>query len=192
MQTLLILISAALVNNFVLNRFLGICPFLGVSKKIETALSMGMAVTFVMALASAVTYIVDNWILRPLNLEYLYITAFILIVAALVQFVEMFIKKTSPALYQALGIYLPLITTNCAVLGVTVINRVERYSFIVSVIHAIGAALGFTLAIVLFASIRERIEYNDIPKAFRGLPIALITAGLISIAFLGFVGMIRM
>jgi len=192
MQTLLILISAALVNNFVLNRFLGICPFLGVSKKIETAFSMGMAVTFVMALASAVTYIVDNWILRPLNLEYLYITAFILIVAALVQFVEMFIKKTSPALYQALGIYLPLITTNCAVLGVTVINRVEQYSFIVSVIHAIGAALGFTLAIVLFASIRERIEYNDIPVPFRGLPIALITAGLISIAFLGFTGMIRL
>ena len=192
MQILLILISAALVNNFVLNRFLGICPFLGVSKKIETALSMGMAVTFVMALASAVTYIVDNLILKPLNLEYLYITAFILIVAALVQFVEMFIKKTSPALYQALGIYLPLITTNCAVLGVTVINRVEQYSFITSVIHAIGAALGFTLAIVLFASIRERIEFNDIPVAFRGLPIALITAGLISIAFLGFTGMIRL
>jgi len=192
MQTLLIFISAVLVNNFVLNRFLGICPFLGVSKRVETALGMGLAVTFVMTLASAVTFIVDHFILKPLDLEYLYNVAFILIIAALVQFVEMFIKKSSPTLYQALGIYLPLITTNCAVLGVTVLNRVEQYSFIVSVIHGVGAAMGFTLAIVLFASIRERIEFNDIPEAFRGFPIALVTAGLMSIAFFGFIGMIRL
>ncbi|MDR1532455.1 MAG: electron transport complex subunit RsxA [Clostridiales bacterium] len=192
MQTLLIFISAVLVNNFVLNRFLGICPFLGVSKKVETAIGMGMAVTFVMALASAVTYVVNNFILIPLNLDYLYNIAFILIIAALVQFVEMFIKKSSPALYQALGIYLPLITTNCAVLGVTVLNRSNGYNFIVSVVHGVGAALGFTLAIVLFASIRERYERNHIPKAFQGFPIALVTAGLMSIAFLGFTGMIKL
>jgi electron transport complex protein RnfA len=192
MQTLLIFISAVLVNNFVLNRFLGICPFLGVSKKIETALGMGLAVTFVMALASAVTFTVNDFILIPLQLEYLYNIAFILIIAALVQFVEMFVKKSSPSLYQALGIYLPLITTNCAVLGVTVINRGEQYNFVVSVIHGVGAAIGFTLAIVLFASIRERIEFNNIPEAFRGFPIALITAGLMSIAFLGFSGMIKL
>ncbi|MDR2650284.1 MAG: electron transport complex subunit RsxA [Clostridiales bacterium] len=191
MQTLLIFISAVLVNNFVLNRFLGICPFLGVSKKVETAVGMGLAVTFVMALASGVTYIVNAFILIPLNLDYLYNIAFILIIAALVQLVEMFIKKSSPSLYQALGIYLPLITTNCAVLGVTVINRANNYNFIVSVVHGVGAALGFTLAIVLFASIRERIERNHIPKAFQGFPIALITAGLMSIAFLGFTGMIK-
>jgi len=192
MQTLLIFISAVLVNNFVLNRFLGICPFLGVSKKVETALGMGLAVTFVMALASAVTFVVNDFILVPLNLDYLYNIAFILIIAALVQFVEMFIKKSSPALYQALGIYLPLITTNCAVLGVTVLNRENQYNFIVSIVHGVGAALGFTLAIVLFASIRERIEHNNIPEAFKGFPIALITAGLMSIAFLGFTGMIKL
>jgi len=191
MQALLIFISAALVNNFVLNRFLGICPFLGVSKKVETALGMGLAVTFVMALASAVTYVVNSFILIPLNLGYLYNIAFILIIAALVQFVEMFIKKSSPALYRALGIYLPLITTNCAVLGVTVLNRDNQYNFIISIVHGVGAAIGFTLAIVLFASIRERMERNDIPEAFRGFPIALITAGLMSIAFLGFTGMIK-
>ena len=191
MQALLVFISAVLVNNFVLNRFLGICPFLGVSKKVETAMGMGIAVTFVMALASAVTYVVNNSLLIPLGLDYLYNIAFILIIAALVQFVEMFIKKSSPALYQALGIYLPLITTNCAVLGVTVINRDNQYNFIVSVVHGVGAAIGFTLAIVLFASIRERMEYSDIPEAFKGFPIALITAGLMSIAFLGFTGMIK-
>ena len=191
MRALLIFISAALVNNFVLNRFLGICPFLGVSKKVETALGMGLAVTFVMALASAVTYVVNSFILIPLNLGYLYNIAFILIIAALVQFVEMFIKKTSLALYRALGIYLPLITTNCAVLGVTVLNRDNQYNFIISIVHGVGAAIGFTLAIVLFASIRERMERNDIPEAFRGFPIALITAGLMSIAFLGFTGMIK-
>ena len=191
MQALLIFISAVLVNNFVLNRFLGICPFLGVSQKVETALGMGIAVTFVMALASAVTYVVNDFLLIPFGLDYLYNIAFILIIAALVQFVEMFIKKSSPTLYQALGIYLPLITTNCAVLGVTVLNRDNQYNFIVSIIHGVGAAIGFTLAIVLFASIRERMEYSDIPQAFKGFPITLITAGLMSIAFLGFTGMIK-
>ena len=191
MQALLIFISAVLVNNFVLNRFLGICPFLGVSKKVETAAGMGLAVTFVMALASAVTFVVNSFLLVPLDLEYLYNIAFILIIAALVQFVEMFLKKTSPSLYRALGIYLPLITTNCAVLGVTVLNRVNRYNFIVSVIHGVGAAIGFTLAIVLMASIRERYEHNDIPEAFKGFPIALVTSGLMSIAFMGFIGMIK-
>ncbi|MDR1540018.1 MAG: electron transport complex subunit RsxA [Clostridiales bacterium] len=191
MQTLLVFISAVLVNNFVLNRFLGICPFLGVSKKVETALGMGIAVTFVMALASASTYIVYNTLLAPFGLEYLYNIAFILIIAALVQLVEMFIKKSSPPLYQALGIYLPLITTNCAVLGVTVINKESGYSFITSIVNGVGAALGFTLAIVLFASIRERMERNNIPAPFQGFPIALITAGLMSIAFLGFSGLIK-
>ena len=192
MQALLVFISAVLVNNFVLNRFLGICPFLGVSKKVETAIGMGLAVTFVMTLASAVTFIVNYFILVKLDLEYLYNIAFILIIAALVQFVEMFIKKSSPSLYQALGVYLPLITTNCAVLGVTVLNRNNQYNFIVSIVHGAGAAIGFTLAIVLFASIRERYEHNDIPMAFRGFPIALVTAGLMSIAFLGFTGLIKL
>ncbi len=191
MQTLLIFISAILVNNFVLSRFLGICPFLGVSKRIETALGMGLAVTFVMALASAATYMVFNFILIPLKLEFLYTIAFILIIASLVQLVEMFIKKSSPTLYQALGVYLPLITTNCAVLGVAVLNKNNEYGLITSVIHAVGAAIGFTLAIVLFAGIRERIERCDIPKAFQGLPITLITAGLMSVAFLGFSGLIN-
>ncbi|MDR1641352.1 MAG: electron transport complex subunit RsxA [Clostridiales bacterium] len=191
MQTLLIFMSAVLVNNFVLNRFLGICPFLGVSKKVETALGMSIAVTFVMALASAATYVVYYALLVPFDLEYLYNIAFILIIAALVQLVEMFIKKSSPTLYQALGIYLPLITTNCAVLGVTVLNKESGYSFVTSVINGVGAALGFGLAIILFASIRERLERSDIPKAFRGFPIALITAGLMSIAFLGFSGLIK-
>ncbi len=190
-NTVLIFISAVLVNNFVLNRFLGICPFLGVSKRVETAFGMGMAVTFVMVLASAVTYFVYNYVLVPLNLEYLYNIAFILIIASLVQLVEMFVKKSSPVLYQALGIYLPLITTNCAVLGVTVLNKDMQLNFITSVIHGLGAAVGFALAIVLFASIRTRIEHNEIPKAFRGFPIALITAGLMSIAFLGFSGLIK-
>ncbi len=191
-NTVLIFISAVLVNNFVLNRFLGICPFLGVSKRVETAFGMGMAVTFVMVLASAVTYFLYNYVLVPLHLEYLYNIAFILIIASLVQLVEMFVKKSSPVLYQALGIYLPLITTNCAVLGVTVLNKDMQLNFITSVIHGLGAAVGFALAIVLFASIRTRIEHNEIPKAFRGFPIALITAGLMSIAFLGFSGLIKL
>lgn len=191
MRTLLIFMSAVLVNNFVLNRFLGICPFLGVSKKTDTAMGMGVAVTFVMALASAAAYMAEYYLLRPLGLGYLYNIAYILIIAALVQLVEMFIKKSSPSLYQALGIYLPLITTNCAVLGVTVLNRDNGYGFLTSIIHGIGAAIGFTVAIVLFAGIRERLARNNIPAAFRGFPIALIAAGLMAVAFLGFTGLIK-
>lgn len=190
MQIFVILFGAIFVNNFVLSKFLGICPFLGVSKKVETAAGMGIAVTFVMALASAATYLVFNFILIPLKIEYLYNIAFILIIASLVQFVEMFIKKSSPTLYQALGVYLPLITTNCAVLGVTVLNKDSGYNFIYSIVNGVGAAIGFSLAIVLFAGIRERLERNNIPVLFKGFPIALITAGLMSIAFLGFSGLL--
>ena len=182
-------VAAIFVENFVLVKFYGICPFLGVSKKTNTALGMGMAVTFVMALASALTNLVYNCILVPLNVEYLQTLSFILLIAALVQFVEMFVAKTLPALYNALGIYLPLITTNCAVLGVTLLNVERGYNFLESVWYAFSAALGFTLAIVLFAGVRERLETADIPKALRGFPIALITAGLIAMAFLGFQGL---
>lgn len=190
MNLLLLFLGAILVNNFVLTRFLGICPFLGVSKKVETAVGMGMAVTFVMALASVMSHIVYNVILIPLKIEYLYTLAFILVIAALVQFVEMVIQKSSPSLYAALGVYLPLITTNCAVLGVAIINMQEKYTLIESVIHGVGGALGFTLAIVLFAGIREHIERNNIPEALKGFPIALITAGFMATAFLGFQGLI--
>ncbi len=189
-ELFLIFISAALVNNFVLSRFLGICPFLGVSKKVETALGMGIAVAFVMTLASATTYFVYNFLLVNLGLEFLYNIAFILIIASLVQLVEMFIKKTSPTLYQALGIFLPLITTNCAVLGVTVINKDTGYNLIESVVSGLGAAFGFTLAIVLFAGIREKVDKNNVPTHFKGLPIALISASLMAIVFLGFAGLI--
>lgn len=190
MSILTILLAAIFVNNFIFSKFLGICPFLGVSKKVETAFGMGIAVIFVMTLASAATWLVYNFILVKLGIAYLYNIAFILIIASLVQFVEMFIKKSSPSLYQALGVYLPLITTNCAVLGVAVLNMDEGYNFIQSLVNGIGAALGFTLAIVLFAGIRERLERCAIPKPFQGFPIALITAGLMSIAFLGFSGML--
>lgn len=189
MTLIFIMISAIFVNNFVLSRFLGICPFLGVSKQVETAVGMGVAVTFVMALASAITYVVQYSILDPLGLGYLQTIAFILIIAALVQLVEMIIKKSSPALYQALGVYLPLITTNCAVLGVALINIQNEYNFIETIFNGVGAALGFTLAIVLFAGIRERLETSAVPKALEGFPIALLTAGLMAIAFLGFSGM---
>lgn len=192
MQAILVFWSAVLVNNFVMSRFLGICPFLGVSKKVETATGMGIAVTFVMALASAATYAVYHFLLVPLNIEFLYNIAFILIIASLVQLVEMFIKKSSPALYGALGVYLPLITTNCAVLGVTVINMESGYGFFLSVINGVAAAIGFTLAIVLLAGIRERIEKNDILPHFLDFPITLITAGLMSIAFLGFSNLINL
>ncbi len=191
MQLFYVAFGAILVNNFVLNRFLGICPFLGVSKKVETAFGMGVAVTFVMALASIVTYLIYNFVLVKFEITYLYNIAFILVIAALVQFVEMFMKKSSPSLYQALGVYLPLITTNCAVLGVAVINMTEEYNFITSLVHAVCAALGFLLAIVLFAGIRERVERNKILPHFMGFPIALITAGLMSIAFFGFTGIIK-
>ncbi|MBC3898279.1 electron transport complex subunit RsxA [Acetobacterium malicum] len=189
MTLIFIMISAIFINNFVLSRFLGICPFLGVSKQVETAVGMGVAVTFVMALASAITYVVQYSILDPLGLGYLQTIAFILIIAALVQLVEMIIKKSSPSLYQALGVYLPLITTNCAVLGVALINIQNEYNFIETIFNGVGAALGFTLAIVLFAGIRERLETSAVPKALEGFPIALLTAGLMAIAFLGFSGM---
>ena len=183
-----LLIAALFTENFVLVNFLGCCPFLGVAKKLDTALGMGMAVTFVMAIASAFTWAVNEFLLIPFNLEYLQTIAFILIIAGLVQFVEMVIKKLMPALYNALGIYLPLITTNCAVLGVALLNVQNGYDFLHSIIYGTFAALGFTLAIVLFAGIREFIDEKDIPKCFRGFPIALVTAGLMAIAFLGFSG----
>lgn len=189
LQIVSILLSALLTENFVMVKFYGICPFLGVSKKVETAFGMGMAVTFVMALASVFTWLANKFLLIPLNLGYLQTILFILIIAGLVQFVEMFIKKSMPSLYNALGIYLPLITTNCAVLGVTLLN-VQNYpdSFIFSLLYGIFAALGFTLAIVLMAGIREFLDEGSVPKSLRGFPIALITAGLMAIAFMGFSG----
>ena len=188
MNILSIIIAALFTENFVMVKFMGICPFLGVSKKRDTAIGMGMAVTFVMALASAITWLVNEYLLKAFNLEYLQTIAFILIIAGLVQFVEMFVKKAMPALYNALGIYLPLITTNCAVLGAALLNVQNDYNFIESVIFGTFAALGFTLAIVLFAGIRETISEKNIPESFRGFPIALVTAGLMAIAFLGFSG----
>lgn len=182
-------LGAILVNNFILSQFLGICPFLGVSKKIETATGMGMAVTFVMGMASAVTWLVNEFILVKLNMEYMQTIAFILVIATLVQFIEMFMQKSMPALYSALGIYLPLITTNCAVLGVAILNIQNHYNFIESVVYGVTGGLGFMLAIVLFASIRERLEFSQVPKCFEGFPIALITAGIMSIAFMGFSGL---
>lgn len=184
-----IFVGAILVNNFVLAKFLGICPFLGVSKKVETALGMGIAVTFVMTLASVITYLVQIAILNRFGLEYLQTIAFILVIAALVQFVEMFLKKSSPGLYEALGVYLPLITTNCAVLGLAILNIQSKYNLIQTIVNSLGAAIGFTLAIVLFAGIRERLELADVPESLKGFPIALITAGLMSIAFMGFSGL---
>ena len=188
---LIIMLSSILVNNFVLSRFLGICPFLGVSKKVETALGMGMAVTFVMVLASIFTYLIQKLILVNLGIEYMQTIAFILVIASLVQFVEMVIQKTSPTLDQALGVYLPLITTNCAVLGVAILNIQSEYNLIETIFNGFAAAVGFTLAIVLFAGIRERLEISDIPEIFQGFPIALISAGLMSIAFLGFSGLVK-
>lgn len=189
LQIVSILLSALLTENFVMVKFYGICPFLGVSKKVETAFGMGMAVTFVMALASVFTWIANKFLLIPLDLQYLQTILFILIIAGLVQFVEMFIKKSMPSLYNALGIYLPLITTNCAVLGVTLLN-VQNYpdSFLFALLYGIFAALGFTLAIVLMAGIREFIDESSVPKCMRGFPIALLTAGLMAIAFMGFSG----
>ena len=190
MQSLLgILISAILTENFILVKFYGICPFMGVSKKIDTALGMGMAVTFVMALASAACWAVDNLVLQPLELGYMQTVAFILVIASIVQVVEMFLKKSVPALYKALGIFLPLITTNCAVLGVALVNAQKGYDFLQSVLSGACGGLGFTIAIVLFASVRERVNKSDCPAAFRGYPIALIAAGLIALAFMGFSGL---
>lgn len=188
-KILAILLSSILVNNYVLARFLGICPFLGVSKKVTTAVGMGMAVTFVMALASLITWLVQYFILVPLGVEYMQTIAFILVIASLVQLVEMVIQKSSPALYQSLGVYLPLITTNCAVLGVALINITEQYNLLETVVNGVGAALGFTLAIVLFAGIRERMASAPVAKPFQGFPIALISASLMSVAFMGFSGL---
>ena len=184
-----ILLSALLTENFILVKFYGICPFMGVSKKIDTALGMGMAVTFVMAIASAACYAVDTLILQPLNLGYMQTVAFILVIASIVQVVEMFLKKTVPALYKALGIFLPLITTNCAVLGVALVNVQKGYDFLRSVVNGAAGGLGFTLAIVLFASVRERVNKADCPESFKGFPIALISAGLLALAFMGFSGL---
>lgn len=185
-----ILVSSILVNNFVLSKFLGICPFLGVSKQVETAFGMGMAVTFVMTLAGTITYFVQELILYPLEIEYLQWVAFILVIASLVQFVEIVLQKISPTLYQALGVFLPLITTNCAVLGLALLNIQYKFNLIQTIFHSFGAAVGFSLAIVLFAGIRERLEIADVPEPFKGFPIALVTASLMSIAFLGFTGLV--
>lgn len=189
-RILVILLASILVNNYVLAKFLGICSFLGVSKKLEHSVGMGMAVIFVMALSSLITYLLQYFILVPLGLEYMQTIAFVLVIAGLVQLVEMVIQKSSPALYQGLGVYLPLITTNCAVLGVAIININEQYSLIESVVNGTGAALGYTIAIVLFAGLREKWVVSKIPKPMDGFPLALISASLMSIAFMGFTGLV--
>ncbi|MCD6462701.1 MAG: electron transport complex subunit RsxA [Thermotogae bacterium] len=191
MKLFLIFLSAVLANNFVLARFLGICPFLGVSKKIDTALGMGMAVIFVMTMASVITWLL-NLLLVALNLEFLTTIVFILVIATLVQFVELFMKKNSPALYEALGIYLPLITTNCAILGLAILNVLYGYTLVETIVHAVAAGVGFTLALVIFSGIRERLELLEVPESFKGLASALITAGLLSLAFMGFQGMVKL
>ena len=187
---LIILISSSLVSNVVLSQFLGLCPFLGVSKKTNTAAGMGTAVIFVITLASAVAGVIYKFILVPFDLTYLQTIVFILVIAALVQFVEMFLKKSIPSLYKALGVYLPLITTNCAVLGIALINVQKSYNLLESVVNGLFTSLGFLIAIVIMAGIRERIDGNDIPESFKGMPIVLITAGLMSIAFFGFSGLV--
>ena len=189
-ELMLIIVGSALVNNVVLSQFLGLCPFLGVSKKTETAAGMGGAVIFVITLSSFVTGVIYQFILVPAHMEYLQTIVFILVIAALVQFVEMFLKKAMPSLYQALGVYLHLITTNCAVLGVALINVQKEYNILQGTVNGFATAVGFTLSIIVMAGIREKIEYNDIPEAFRGFPIVLITAGLMAIAFFGFSGLI--
>ncbi len=190
-ELLIILVASSIVNNVVLSQFLGLCPFLGVSKRVETAAGMGGAVIFVITIASFVTSLIYKFILDPLGLSYLQTIAFILVIAALVQFVEMFLKKSVPALYQSLGVFLPLITTNCAVLGVALNNVADGYNILQSVINGFATAVGFTIAIVIMAGIREKIEFNDIPGPFKGSAIVLVTAGLMSIAFFGFSGVIK-
>lgn len=187
---ILIAIGSAFVNNVVLSQFLGLCPFLGVSKKVNTAAGMGGAVIFVITLASAVAGVIYNFLLVPLNITYLQTIVFILVIAALVQFVEMFLKKSMPALYEALGVYLPLITTNCAVLGVALTNVQKSYGILEGIINGFATAAGFCVSIVILAGLREKMEYNDIPKAFQGMPIVLLTAGLMAIAFCGFSGLL--
>ncbi|MBQ8877126.1 MAG: electron transport complex subunit RsxA [Lachnospiraceae bacterium] len=189
-ELLIILISSSLVSNVVLSQFLGLCPFLGVSKKTETAAGMGTAVIFVITLASAVAGVIYQYILVPFDLTYLQTIVFILVIAALVQFVEMFLKKFMKSLYQALGVYLPLITTNCAVLGVALTNVQKNYGILTGIVNGFATALGFTISIVILAGIREKMEYNDIPESFKGMPIVLITAGLMAIAFCGFSGLL--
>ncbi len=191
MELLTLFIAAILVNNFVLYYFLGICPFLGVSKKIDSAFSMGLAVTFVMTITAVVSWMINHWILIPYNLDYLQIVSFILVIAALVQLVEMFIRKISPPLYQALGIYLPLITTNCAIMGLALLAALKDYGFAKTVVFGVGSGLGFTLAIVLMAGIREQLDLADVPEPLKGAGIALIIAGIIALAFTGFSGMIN-
>lgn len=189
-ELLVILIASSLVNNVVLSQFLGLCPFLGVSKKTETATGMGVAVIFVITLASAVAGAIYQFILQPFHIEYLQTIVFILVIAALVQFVEMFLKKFIPGLYQSLGVYLPLITTNCAVLGVALTNVQKNYGILTGVVNGFATAVGFTISIVILAGIREKMKYNDIPESFRGMPIVLVTAGLMAIAFCGFSGLL--
>ncbi|MFW6140014.1 MAG: electron transport complex subunit RsxA [Acidobacteriota bacterium] len=191
MDILTVFVAAILVNNFVLYYFLGICPFLGVSKKIDSAFSMGMAVTFVMTLTAVASWLINHWILIPFGLDYLQIVSFILVIASLVQLVEMFIRKMSPPLYQALGIYLPLITTNCAIMGLALLAALKDYNFIKTVVFGVGSGIGFTLAIVLMAGIREQLDLADVPKPLKGAGIALIVAGIMALAFSGFSGMIK-
>lgn len=190
MEYIIIIISAIFVNNIVLTQFLGICPFLGVSNRLTTATGMGGAVIFVMALATTVTYLIQQFILAPLNLVFLQTIAFILVIAALVQLVEIVLKKVSPALYQALGVFLPLITTNCAILGIALLVHTKEMSLIVSVVYAVATAVGFTLALIIFAGLREQLELTDVPEGMKGMPAALLTAGLLSLAFMGFTGII--
>ncbi|MCG5516726.1 MULTISPECIES: electron transport complex subunit RsxA [Ectothiorhodospira] len=185
----LILVSTVLVNNFVLVKFLGLCPFMGVSRKVETAAGMGLATTFVLTLSSVCSFLVNEYLLAPFGLEYLRTISFILVIAAVVQFTEMVVHKTSPLLYNVLGIFLPLITTNCAVLGVALLNVQEMHGFVESVLYGLGAAIGFSVVLVLFAAMRERIAAADVPKPFKGSAIALVTAGLMSLAFMGFIGL---
>lgn len=192
MELLALFISAILINNFVLYYFLGICPFLGVSKKLDSAISMGLAVTFVMTITAVISWMINNWILIPYNIGYLQTVAFILVIASLVQLVEMFIRKMSPPLYQALGIYLPLITTNCAIMGLALLAARKEYSFAEAVIFGTGSGIGFTLAIVLMAGIREQLDLADVPEPLKGAGIALIVAGIMALAFTGFSGMIKL
>ena len=191
MEYFVIIISSIFVNNIDLSQYLGICPFLGVSGKVSTSLGMGAAVTFVLAIASIAAYLIQYHILVPLHIEYMQTIVFILVIAALVQMVEIMLKKVSPALYQALGIFLPLITTNCAVLGVAILLVQKEYNLGEAVVYAVAVAVGFTLALVLFAGLRERLELENVPKALRGVPIALITAGILAMAFMGFSGLVR-
>ena len=190
MELFLLVLGSSLVSNVVLSQFLGLCPFLGVSRKVETAAGMGAAVVFVITLASGVAGVIYNFILKPFHIEYLQTIVFILVIAALVQFVEMFLKKYMKSLYEALGVYLPLITTNCAVLGVALTNVQKEYGIFVGMVNGFATALGFLIAIVILAGIREKIEYNDVPESFRGMPIVLVTAGLMAIAFMGFSGLL--